>query len=102
MIQLNETESARPEEETLSLFIAASFWWGVPPFIGRYGGPQYNGQKLTLLGNICANNTAAQDKCMVENVRAADHVALATAALGDLAQLAALDLNLNYLPLHQY
>jgi hypothetical protein len=49
-----------------------------------------------VLGSICANNTAAQDKCMVENVRAKGAARVATAAVGDLARLAELDLRLNY------
>ena len=46
--------------------------------------------------STCANNTAAEDKCEVKSVRAKGAVAVATAALADLAHLARLDLELNY------
>ena len=51
---------------------------------------------MSLLGNICANNTVAENKCAVPDSRAEGAVELATAALGDLARLAAMDLRLNY------
>ena len=70
----------------------------------RFAGPAnsgcsrllHSGERLTLIGNICANNTAAEDKCEVKSVRAKGAVAVATAALADLAHLARLDLELNY------
>ena len=89
VVQLNASSS-------LDVFIAASFWWGVPPFVGQYSAAAYSGERLTLIGNICANNTAAEDKCEVKSVRAKGAVAVATAALADLAHLARLDLELNY------
>lgn len=95
VVQLNNSNSA-----PLDVFIAGSFWWGVPPFIGEYDGPTYSGNRLTLLGNICANNTQAEDKCMVPTIRAQRSAAVATQALADLAQLASLDLALNYPSLH--
>ena len=89
VVQLNASSS-------LDVFIAASFWWGVPPFVGQYPAAAYSGERLTLIGNICANNTAAEDKCEVKSVRAKGAVDVATAALADLAHLARLDLELNY------